>query len=298
MVHAGDPVTPGRVRRLLAEPLLHFFILGAALFGLFGLLGRPFGDRRQRIVVTPGQIEHLANTFARTWQRPPASLELDALIDDHIRDEVYAREAMALGLDRDDVVVRRRLRQKMEFLTEEAGATTPPSDDELAAFLAAHAERYRVEPRLAFRQVFLSADRRGERAEADARAALARLAGAGPDADVSTLGDPLLLPDDVPLSSLSEIARLFGEPFSARLLETEPGRWVGPIESGYGVHVVYVRQREGGRTPALSEVRDAVLRDWEAEQRKAMLEAAYRKLLDHYAVTVERPRPGDRMAAR
>jgi hypothetical protein len=294
----GDLVRSGRTRRLLGEPLLHFFVLGAGLFGLFALVGGPFGDRRARIVVTPGQIEHLATTFARTWQRPPTPLELDALIDDHIRDEVYAREAATLGLDRDDLVVRRRLRQKMEFLTEEAEASAPPSDDELAAFLAAHAERYRVEPRLAFRQVYLSRDRRGEQAEADARAALARLAGAGPDAEVSTLGDPLLLPDDVRLSSRSEIARLFGEQFARRLLEAEPERWVGPIESGYGVHLVYVREREDGRTPPLREVRDAVLRDWEAEQRQAMLEAAYRKLLEHYVVTVERPDTGDRVAAR
>src|SRR5262245_23761353 len=109
-----------RVRRLLHEPLVHFFVLGAALFGLFALVRRPSVERHERITVTAGQVESLAGTFARTWQRPPTPLELDALIEDHVRDEVYAREASALGLDRDDVVVRRRLRQKMEFLTEEA----------------------------------------------------------------------------------------------------------------------------------------------------------------------------------
>jgi hypothetical protein len=289
----GDPV-----RRLLHEPLVHFFVLGAALFGLFALVGRPSGERQERIVVTAGQIENLAATFARTWQRPPTPLELEALIDDHVRDEVYAREAAALGLERDDVVVRRRLRQKMEFLTEEAAESAPPTDEQLAAFLAARPDAYRIEPRLAFRQVYLSRDRRGDAVEADAPAALARLDAQGPDADVSKLGDPLLLPDDVALSSRSDIARLFGEPFAARLLEATPGRWVGPIESGYGLHLVYVRRREDGRLPALDEVRDAVTRDWQLAHRKEALENAYSALRDRYAVTIERPSDTGDVAAR
>jgi hypothetical protein len=268
---------------------VHFFVLGAALFGLFALVGRPSGERQERIVVTSGQIENLGATFGRTWQRPPTPLELDALIEDHVRDEVYAREAAALGLERDDVVVRRRLRQKMEFLTEEAAEAAPPTDEELAAFLAAHADAYRVEPRLAFRQVYLSRDRRGDGVEADARAALARLEAQGGDADISTMGDPLLLPADVALSSRSDIARQFGEPFTARLLEAAPGRWVGPIESGYGLHLVYVQRREEGRPPALNEVRDAVRRDWQLARRKEALENAYRALRDRYVVTIERP---------
>jgi hypothetical protein len=279
-------VSAGALRRLLHEPLVHFLVLGAGLFALFALVGRPAGERRERIVVTPGQIESLAGTFARTWQRPPTPLELDALIEDHVRDQVYAREAAALGLDRDDVVVRRRLRQKMEFLTEEAADAAPPTDEQLAAFLAAHPDAYRVEPRLAFRQVYLSHDRRGDAVDADARAALAKLDAQGPDADISRLGDPLILPQDVALSPRSEIARLFGEPFADRLLEAEPGRWVGPIESGYGSHVVYVQRRETGRTPRLAEVHDAVARDWELARRKETLEAAYRKLRERYDVQI------------
>ncbi len=289
MRRAGTVVAPGRARRLLAEPLVHFLVLGAALFGLSALIHGGGGERRARILVGPGQIEHLATTFARTWQRPPTPLELDALIEDHVRDEVYTREAVALGLDRDDVVVQRRLRQKMEFLTEAAADAAPPTDDQLAAYLAAQQERYAIEPRLGFRQLFLSRDRRGDRVDADARAALARLARAGPDADLGTLGDPLLLPGEVALSSRSEIARLFGEPFTARLLEAEPGRWVGPIESGYGLHLVYVQHREPGRVPALGEIRDAVARDWEAARREETVEAAYRALRERYDVQIVRP---------
>lgn len=288
-----------RLRGLLAEPLFHFFLLGAGLFGLHALVGSPGNDAREPIVVTRGQVEHLATTFARTWQRPPTARELDGLIQDHVREEVYAREAAALGLDRDDVVVRRRLRQKMEFLTEDSVEPPPPTDDQLTRFLAEHPERYRVEPALAFRHVYLSRDRRGAAAEVDARAMLERLAAAGPDADVSTLGDSLPLPADVELSSRGELARLFGEPFAARLMETDAGRWVGPIESGYGLHLVYIRRREDGRLPALSEVRAQVARDWAIDRRTEAVEAAYRTLRDRYVVTVDRPPPpSDDVAAR
>jgi hypothetical protein len=257
-------------------------------------VGGPAGAGREQIVVTPGQIEHLSTTFARTWQRPPTPLELDGLIDDYVREQIYAREAAALGLDRDDVVVRRRLRQKMEFLTEDGAQLRPPSDAELAQYLAAHPDRYRVEPALAFRQVYFSRDRRGDAVEHDARGALARLDRDGPGADVSGLGDPLQLPDAVELSSRGEIARLFGDQFATRLLEAQPGRWVGPIESGYGLHLVYVQRREPGRLPALDEVRDAVARDLESMRRKDAVEAAYRTLRARYDVQIARPAAASR----
>jgi hypothetical protein len=281
-------VTRGWAKRLLGEPLVQFFALGAALFGLHALVGRPDDTGSSRIVVTPGQIDHLATTFARTWQRPPSGRELQGLIDDYVREEVYAREAAGLGLDRDDTVIRRRLRQKMEFVTEETAAPPAPTDDDLRAWLAAHPEPYRLEPRLAFRQVLVSRDRRGDAAEADARALLERLTAAGPDGALDVAGDSMLLPRDVPLASRGEIARQFGEGFAAALAERETGKWVGPIESGYGLHLVFVRQREEGRTPGLDEVRDRVARDWTSARRQEAMEAAYRRLRDRYTVVVER----------
>jgi hypothetical protein len=281
-------VSRGRVRRLLGEPLAQFFLLGAALFGLHALLGSPDESASPRIEVTAGQIDHLATTFARTWQRPPTERELQALIDDYVREEIYAREAAALGLDRDDVVIRRRLRQKMEFLTEETAAPAAPTDADLQAWLAQHPDAYRVEPRLAFRQLLVSRDRRGDAAEADARALLERLKGTGPDGALDVAGDSILLPRDVPLSSESEIARQFGEGFAAALAESATGKWVGPIESGYGLHLVFVQRREEGRLPALDEVRERVARDWTSARRQEAIEAAYRKLRDRYTVVIAR----------
>jgi hypothetical protein len=155
--------------KFLRDPLLHFLLLGATLFGGFALVGDRTSERAGQIVVTPGHIEHLLVSFTRTWQRPPTAPELAGLIDNYIREEVLYREAVAMSLDRDDTIVRRRLRQKLEFLTEETAEMAPPSDTDLQAFLQQHPDAFRVEPRLAFQHVYLRRDRRGAAAHAEAR---------------------------------------------------------------------------------------------------------------------------------
>lgn len=273
------------VTRVFREPLVHFLLLGSALFVIYGLAGNRSADPSGRIVVTPGKIEQIVIGFSRTWQRPPTERELQGLIEDYIKEEIYYREALAMGLDRDDTIVRRRLRQKLEFLSEDLAEAKSPSDDELKAFLQKHPDRFRKDPKLAFRHVYVNADKRGKSADADARRMLAKLnAGANPD----TLGDMFLLPFELELSDTREIARLFGEKFATQIQGVEPGRWAGPVESGYGLHLVLVRKREEGGVPELSEVREAAEREWLAAKRNEVKEAAYRALREKYAVTLER----------
>ena len=274
---------------LLREPLVHFLLLGAVLFGAFALVGDRGSARADHIVVTPGHLEHLTVSFTRTWQRPPTAHELAGLIDDYIREEVLYREAVAMGLDRDDTIVRRRLRQKLEFLTEETAETTSPSDTELQTFLQQHPDAFRIEPRLAFQHVYLSRGRRGEAAEATARQLLAQLRTGDDATDPTTLGDPFLLPPEFSLLSSSEIARLFGDAFATQLQQLEPSHWAGPFASAYGLHLVYVRERVDGRVPALAEVREAVQRAWFAARRKAVHEQFYQRLRARYTVVVEQP---------
>ena len=169
-------------RTLLKEPLLHFLAIGAALFLWFQWSGTGSGPTSTRIVLSAGQIEHLAAGYTKAWRRPPTEAELKGLIDDWVREEIAVREAMAAGLDRDDTVIRRRLRQKLEFLQEDAADTTVPTDAQLQAWLEANANAFRTEPRVSFRQVYFSKDKRGLAAEADAKSALARLAKAGTEA--------------------------------------------------------------------------------------------------------------------
>ncbi len=281
------------------EPLVHFLLLGAGLFVAFGLVGERTGSEPGEIVTTQGQIESLAIGFARTWQRPPTDPELEGLIRDYIRDEVYYREAMALGLDKDDIVIRRRLRQKMEFVTDDIAAQAEPTVDELSAYLKAHPETFRVEGRFTFRQVYLNPDRHGQNLARDAEVLLAKLNEAGGKADVSALGDPFLLSHKFEAVPGSEVAKQFGEAFAAKLGALSPGQWQGPVESGYGVHLVFVGQRARGRVPALEEVREAVRREWANAERLEANEKLYQGLLKRYTVTIERPQPADndRLAA-
>ena len=282
---------PHRHRRWLREPLVHFLLIGAALFLFFGWTGGSGGPNSSRIVIGPGQVEHLAVGFARTWRRPPTQQELKGLIDDYVREEMATREARSMGLDRGDTVIRRRLRQKLEFLVEDAAEAVPPTDAELQAWLDAHPESYHLDPQVAFRQVFLSPDRRGDSVEADAKRLLERLESLGPGADIESIGDSIMLPAEFELAPLNVASRMFGNEFAGRLAEVEPGRWAGPIRSGYGLHLVFVRERIEGRAPGLDDVRDAVARDLLTSRRKEQLETMYERLLESYDVVIDMPAP-------
>ncbi|MEC9372358.1 MAG: peptidylprolyl isomerase, partial [Planctomycetota bacterium] len=261
--------------RLLKEPLLHFLLLGAALFALAAVVGgEEEAARDDQIVVTAGKVEHLAAMFGRTWQRPPTAAELKDLVDEHVREEVAFREGVAMGLDRDDAVIRRRVRQKVEFIAEDLAAQVAPTEGELEAFLTAHAEEFRIEPRLWFRQVYFDAEGRGESVEIDARETAALL-NERPEADASELGDRILLEHAYAGASTREIASVFGEAFAARVAELAPGAWAGPIESAYGSHVVIVDERRDGRIPSLEEVRAAVVREWGDARRREMMDRFY-----------------------
>ena len=275
-----------RIVRWLREPLVHFLAIGALLFLVFNWRGGG-GPSSNRIVITPGQIDSMVAGFTRTWQRPPTDQELKGLLDDYVREEMATREAMALGLDRDDTVIRRRLRQKLEFVAEDTIDAAPATEAELQAWLDAHPDAFRTEAQVAFRQVYLSPDRRGAAVDADARALLARLSAAGPSVAIDRAGDALMLPLEVDSSTRTDIARQFGEEFADAILKVEPGRWTGPLNSGYGLHLVFVRERREGRVPGLAEVRAIVEREFLGDRRKRRLNAMYERMLEDYRITVE-----------
>lgn len=283
-------------RRILGEPLLHFLLIGTGLFLAFSLMPRDqrSGDAGE-IVVSQGQVEHLAAGFARTWQREPSIEELAGLVSDFVREEVYYREALALGLDQDDTVIRRRLRQKLEFIFDDVAARAEPSEAELQAYLLAHPDAFRREPRLSFRQVYLNPDRRGPRVEADAAQLLAQLRQAGTDLDAAALGDATLLESAFADVSPSDVAAQFGADFADRLMELAVGAWQGPLKSGLGLHLVQVSERRDATLPVLAEVRDQVRREWDKARRAELKELSYRELLARYTVIVEgadAPTPG------
>lgn len=282
------------MKRILKEPLLHFLLLGVGLFIAYGLISKPGSSSAPgKIVVTMGQVEHLAAGFAKTWQRPPTPQELTGLVRDRVREEVYYREAMALGLDKDDTVVRRRLRQKMEFISDDIASQTEPTDADLSAYLSAHSDAFRVEPRYSFSQVYLSPDRHGDNLSRDTEELFAQLNGTDGKTDPEALGDSTLLAHQFTDVSASEVASQFGEAFAAKLPELTPGQWQGPVESGYGVHLVLISERAVARLPALVEVRDTVRREWDNAQRLEANETFYQELLKRYTVTIEGLEPAD-----
>ena len=273
---------------LLKEPLFQFLVLGAALFGLFHLVGNRKADAPEKIVVSSARIDNLADGFARTWRRPPGKEELQGLIDDYIRDEVFYREGRAAGLDRDDVIIRRRVRQKMEFFAEDA-SVPEPSEAELAAYLAVNPERFKTEDRLTFRHVFLSATRRGAAIGRDSQQVSNTLVLAAATADVAAIGDPFLLGEEFHAVSLTELEGIFGDVFAKRVSVMEQGRWQGPIPSSFGQHFVYVSERIQGGVPPLDAIRDAVHREWSNARRLEAEQKLYRSLRERYEIVVEQP---------
>jgi hypothetical protein len=279
------------MKRIVREPLLHFLILGAALFAVFSFLRDDSAERQEQIVVSAGKIEHMAALFTRTWQRPATREELDGLINDFIREEAAYREGLALGLDRDDTVIRRRIRQKLDFIAQDLAIQVEPTDAELSDYLAAHPDKFRTEPQLSFRQVYINPEQRRNGLDADVRDLIMTL-NADATIDASGLGDRIQLEPSYADVSPHDIANLFGTQFAAAIVDLEPGTWQGPIPSGYGVHLVIVDERRDGRVPALDAVRDAVRREWENARRQEMIEQFYRKLLEKYEIIVERPKAG------
>ena len=277
------------MKRLLREPLLHFLLLGAVLFAAHGILARGGGSEPGRIVVTRGQIESMAMLFSRTWQRPPSDEELQGLIRSHVREEVLYREGVALGLDRDDPIIRRRVAQKLEFVTEHAEAAEP-SDADLQAYLDLHPAVFAAEPKITFRHIYLDPRRRESTLAADAQRMLNELNSPASRTAVSDLGDPTTLPLDFDKATASRIKNTLGFKFWKTLDQIAPGPWAGPVESGYGMHLVQVSERIEPRIPALAEVREAVKREWQSTLRVEGAEKSYQNLLQRYTVTIERPR--------
>jgi hypothetical protein len=281
------------MNRILREPLLHFLLIGTVIFAAYGFISKPGSNEPGKIVISEGQIAAMAEGFARTWRRPPTRDELEGLIKDRVQEEVYYRQAMALGLDKEDTVIRRRLRQKMEFVSDDVAALAKPTDDELGAFLKTHADAFRVQRQFTFRQVYLNPEQHGENLARDTAQLLAQLQQAGDKADVSELGDSFLLEHKFQSLPSSEIVKQFGEKFATKLGELSPHQWHGPVESGYGVHLVWISERAEGRLPALAEVRDAVRREWTNAQRLEANDKFYQELLKRYVVTIERPDPAE-----
>lgn len=269
------------MRRLLREPLLHFAILGALLFAFYGWLHRGAPSGPNVIVLSSAKRASIEAQFAQVWQRPPTPQEMQGLVDAWIREEVFYREGLALGFDRDDPIVRRRVGQKVSFLVE-GGAPPPPTPQQLQAWLDANPDAYRIEPTYSLEQLYFDPTRHGDRLEADIEAAQHALA-----QGETIAGDATMLPARVEAASASEVARIFGSEFAAALGEAPLAAWSDPIRSGFGLHLVRIDAREDGRPATLDEVRSAVERDLQNQRTQEADAAFYEELRAKYSVQIE-----------
>ena len=271
--------------RLLREPLVHFLLIGASMFAIYAWRsGADSEPTREQIVVTAGRIKQLNVIFQKTWQRPPTSAEMKGLIDEFVLEEAYYRKAVAIGIDRDDTVIRRRLRQKLEFLTDDAAALVSATDEDLAAYLAEHADTFRESPKYSFRQVYFNPDRHADKDATWFADQVERLR-----AGESEIGDPSLIAESFVDAPRQAVDGSFGTGFSTSLDELELETWQGPIRSGIGLHLILLENRVEGRLPSLDEIRPIVEREWSNVQRIANRKAMDAELLKAYEVVIEWP---------
>ncbi len=278
-----------RARGLLREPLLHFILLGALIYLFYGLAQQISVDTGQRtLTVTASEIDWLESSWRKRWNRSPTPEERKGLIKALVRETILYREALAMGLDKDDTIVRRRLAQKLEFLSQDLLQPSPPSEKELRAFYDAHRDRFRAPDLLTMSHVFFDPDQRGDTTLKDAEAAKEILSEhADLSASQKSVGDPFLLQKYYPERSNAELSKLFGSGFSDAVFKLEPGRWQGPVLSGYGVHLVFVHDRQISPTPDFAAVKEKVRAMWEEEKRRELNETFIEGLLAQYKVVIE-----------
>jgi hypothetical protein len=272
-----------KFRQTLREPLVHFLALGLGLFLLHAIVAPP-DSGGGKIVITQAKISSLAQQYQTTWNRPPTPVELQRLIDADVKNQILYREGKLLGLDRDDAVIERRVRQKYELISEEEGTGQPPSDADLSSYLASHPEKFRRPPVLSLDQIFFEV--KGSDAFIDARIAASRAAlarGAIP----ASLGDATMLPRHVDATSLDLVARDFGEKFATAVGAAPVGAWGPPVLSGYGIHLVRVTDRAAAALPPLAAIRAEVAREWENDRRVAASEASFQRAKAKYDVVIE-----------
>ncbi len=284
------------------EPLLHFVLIGAAIYLLYGAFAEPLPETDDKnIVVTAAEIEWMQTSWQKRWNRPPTDRELDGLVQQYIRETVLYREALTMGLNQHDQVIRRRLAQKLEFLAKDLVALTPPTDEELQAYFDKHRERYQAPVLYTFTQVYIDPDKRGDTTLDHAAAIKAKLIAEG-DAieDPGALGDDFMLQNYYPQKDGSEIQKLFGGGFTDSLTELAPEKWHGPVLSGYGTHLVYVHNVIEPPAPVFAEVLERVTQDWRMQRSEELNEQFYTTLRDTYTVVIEppeQPAAGEKVAA-
>lgn len=283
-----------KLLRILREPLCQFLIIGTGIYALYAAFAEPSQEELDRtIVITEDQVDSFATSFARRWKRPPTNDELLGLVREYVRETLLYREALSMGLDQDDHIIRRRLAQKLEFLTSDLVALNPPDEATLEQFLQENIQQFRGPDLLTFSHVFFDPDKRGDATLGDAEALLMELVELGePTQDVLKRGDRFMMQSYFPAASQLDIQRQLGSGFAEAVMELEPGQWHGPVLSGYGTHLVYVSSHKSAPEPALADVREQVAEEYLRRQTEKFNVEYLDALAQRYEVIMEQPLEG------
>ena len=280
------------IKRWLREPLLHFLLIGAVLFAIYSYMnrGRMGIEPSKQIAVTLDDLRTMETYFESQWHRPPTPQEFQAMVEDKVREEVLYREGLAMGLDKDDTIVKRRMAQKMQFLAEDVAAAHEPSTAELKAWFDKNKDKFALPSRYSFRHLYFSPDKRGKNAQEDAAKALTKIAGQPEDTKLAaSLADQFMFQDYYGDKAPSAVAKEFGPQFAVALEKVKPGSWQGPIESGYGWHLVFMDTVIPGRIPAFEEIEPDAKTAWLAEQKATAWQKAYAEMRAKYTVLLSAP---------
>jgi peptidyl-prolyl cis-trans isomerase C len=283
----------------LREPLVQFLLIGVALFLISGALNRGTSQRARGydIALTMDDLRQVHNTFRAQWEREPSPEEMRGLVEQRIREEILYREALQLGLDKDDVIIRRRLAQKMQFLSEDVSAAYEPKSEELKLWYEKNSQRFSLPATITFRHLYFSPDRRGRNARQAAVNTLATIASQPEDSKTADLADPFMFQNYYRGRSADQLTKEFGTSFAQAVLQLKPGSWQGPIESGYGWHLVWIESITPGRIPNFAEVEPDVKTAWLADQKAQQWQKAYDKMRTKYQVLLPEP-PAEPSSAR
>jgi peptidyl-prolyl cis-trans isomerase C len=271
----------------LREPLLQFLLIGALLFAGYAIVQRHNGGTpsSKQINLTLDDLRQLDAYFESQWHRPPTPEEFAALVETKVQEEVLYREGLAMGLDKDDTIVKRRIGQKMHFLAEDVASAHEPTTAELKAWYKSNSRTFALPGRTTFRHLYFSPDRRGQNAREDATKALARISGQPEDSrSASSLADPFMFQDNYGDRTAEQLAKDFGPEFAQAIFQLKPGSWQGPIESGYGWHLIFIDSFTSGRIPAFEEIEPDIKTAWLTDQKQRAWAKAYADMRAKYAV--------------
>ncbi len=279
-----------KFKKLAREPLIHFLLIGAGIYGIYGLYtgGGEDGDSERTVTVTSGEIQSLSDQWMRLWSRAPTNEELAGVIRSHVRTQILYREAVAMGLDDGDTVIERRLAQKVEFLAQSLITPKEPSDEELTIWYTANPDRFKQPDLYTLTHIFFAPDKREETTLDDAKLALDELYALDElPPDYSGYGDRFMLRYYFENRSELELRKLFGSGFVEQMVELEPGGWHGPVLSGYGTHLVLVNDVMLAPQPAYEDIKEQIKEEWTAEQITELSERFIENLISRYEVVVE-----------